>query len=158
MKVKPILVAALCTGVTMLAQGQQATTSSGGDFSGSGGTVAFSIGQPVVESLSGSSGTVNPGVQQPFEFFTVWVEELAPLIELNVFPNPTRQDLSLWVKGLVPAQLEYRLIDASGRVVIADRIASDRTQLAIADLPAAIYFLHVSQEGRPTHTFRIIKN
>jgi hypothetical protein len=158
MKTKPILVATLLAGAAVCAKGQQATTSSGGDFSGSGGTVAFSIGQTVVEPLSGSSGSVNPGVQQPFEFFTVWVEEYALLAELNVFPNPTRQDVSLTLRGIVPDGMEYRLLDASGRVVIADRIASDRTQLALADLPAAVYVLHITQAGKPTHTFRIIKN
>ena len=44
---------------------QQGQICSGGDHSGSGGSVAFSIGQPVYSFYSGTYGRIAEGVQQP---------------------------------------------------------------------------------------------
>ena len=46
---------------------QQATTASGGDASGSGGSVAHSVGQTVYTTNTGSNGSVAQGVEQPYE-------------------------------------------------------------------------------------------
>lgn len=46
-------------------QAQKAVDASGGDASGTGGTVSYSIGQIDYMALSATSGKVNEGVQQP---------------------------------------------------------------------------------------------
>ncbi len=61
---KTITLFALFAGFTIHAQ--QATTATGGDASGSGGTVASSVGQIVYTTNTGTTGSVVQGVQQPF--------------------------------------------------------------------------------------------
>lgn len=45
---------------------QQATLSAGGDATGAGGSVSFSVGQVAYQHVSDVGGSVNEGVQQPF--------------------------------------------------------------------------------------------
>ncbi len=58
-----------------LAQSQESANASGGDATGSGGTVAYSVGQVVYTSNTSSSGTVDQGVQHAFEIYTVGIKE-----------------------------------------------------------------------------------
>ena len=50
-------------------QAQQTNASAGGNATGSGGTVSYTIGQQEYSSFSSVGGSVNQGVQQPQEFF-----------------------------------------------------------------------------------------
>jgi hypothetical protein len=53
-------------GITCL-QAQEAIPASGGNGSGNGGSVSYSIGQVVDATYTGLSGSVAQGVQQPYE-------------------------------------------------------------------------------------------
>jgi len=50
-------------------QAQQTNASAGGNATGSGGTVSYTIGQQEYSNFSSGGGSVNQGVQQPKEFF-----------------------------------------------------------------------------------------
>ena len=89
MKHKKIKLSVLLLGIGMTVQAQQATTTSGGDASGSGGTAAFSVGQVVYTANTNASGTLSQGVQQAYEIFTLSIKETELNISLKVFPNPT---------------------------------------------------------------------
>ena len=67
----------------------------GRDASGSGGTAAYSLGQVVYTTNSGTSATVSQGVQQAYEIFTIGIKETELNISLSVFPNPTIYNLTL---------------------------------------------------------------
>jgi hypothetical protein len=55
----------------LLLNAQSSTLASGGEGTGPGGTVSFSIGQLAVETVLGSQGSVSPGVQQTHESWVV---------------------------------------------------------------------------------------
>ena len=50
-------------------QAQEAISASGGNASGSNGTLSYTVGQVVSSYIIGSEGTVTQGVQQPWEIF-----------------------------------------------------------------------------------------
>ncbi|MFM2191538.1 MAG: hypothetical protein RLZZ118_495, partial [Bacteroidota bacterium] len=54
----------LLLGFVLTAQAQQATTATGGDATGSGGSAAYSVGQIVYTTHTGTTGSVAQGVQQ----------------------------------------------------------------------------------------------
>ena len=70
-KTKPILL--LATGLLWagLAQAQESVNAYGGDAKGSGGTVAYSVGQIVYTTHTGATGSVAQGVQQAYEISVV---------------------------------------------------------------------------------------
>ena len=110
---------------------QEATTASGGDASGSGGTVAYSIGQIRYSSVSGSNGNTSEGVQQPYEIFSVGIKEAETNLSLAVFPNPTANYLTLQINDLKTEKLNYQLFDLQGKMIANNQINSKYNKLEL---------------------------
>src|SRR5688572_14704694 len=88
-----LLLAGLLSG--SFVQAQESVNSAGGDATGSGGTVAYSIGQVVYTTNTGTSGEVAQGVQHAYEIYTFGINQTELNISLTVFPNPTANNLTL---------------------------------------------------------------
>ena len=140
-------------------QAQTSVNTTGGDATGSGGTVAYSVGQVVYTTNTDASGTVSQGVQQAYEIFTVGIKETKLDISLSVFPNPTAHNLTLSVGDYNNEKLSYQLFDMQGKLLNNGQVTTQQTQINTAHLPAATYFIHVlSQENKKIQTFKIIKS
>jgi len=158
MKHKKIKLSVLLLGIGITAQAQQATTASGGDASGSGGTVAYSVGQVVYTTNTDASGTVSQGVQQPYEIFTVGIKETELNILLSVFPNPTAYNLTLQISDYNNEKLSYQLFDMQGKLLNNGQVTAQQVQINTANLPPATYFINVvNQENKKIRSFKIIK-
>jgi hypothetical protein len=144
-------------GMTSLSA-QNATVTSGGDASGSGGSVAYSVGQVLFTLNSGETGTVLLGIQQPFEIFTVSVENLDIEIAMSVFPNPTFSELILEVRDLQFENLHYHLFDLEGRMLEKAEVFDSRTNIDMHAYRSGSYYLIVSHDQKQIQTFKIIKN
>lgn len=138
---------------------QESTNSAGGDGSGSGGSVAYSIGQTVYTTNTGSNGSVAQGVQHAYEIFSVGIKETALNFSLTAFPNPTMENLTLQINDYNNEQLSYQLVDVQGKQLRNGQITAQQTQINMDYLPTATYFIHVAnQENINVQTFKIIKN
>jgi hypothetical protein len=158
-KARPILL--LATGFLWagLAQAQESANVSGGDATGSGGAVAYSIGQVVYTTNTSSSGSVAQGVQNAYEIFTVSVEETTLNISLIAFPNPTTENLTLQISDFNKEKLAYQLFDMQGKLLSNGQVTAQQTQINTASLPAATYLINVvNQENKKVQSFKIIKN
>jgi hypothetical protein len=158
--VKSFVVATLLTFAFSLstATAQESVNATGGDASGSEGTVAYSLGQVFYTTSSGSSGTISQGVQQTYEISTVGMKETELTISLSVFPNPTTDQLTLQINDYNNEKLTYQLFDMQGKLLSSKVITSNQTQINMSDLPVATYFMIVMQENRKIKSFKIIKN
>lgn len=142
-----------------LAQGQESTNASGGNITGSGGSVAYSIGQVVYTTSTGSTGKAAQGVQHTYEIFTLVNEEPALRISLTVFPNPTTENVTLQISDYNNEKLMYQLFDLQGRQLSNAQITAQQTRINMNSLPAAVYFIHVvNQEHKKIQSFKIVKN
>jgi hypothetical protein len=142
-----------------LAQAQESTNTSGGDATGSGGTVAYSVGQVVYTTNTGSTGSVAQGVQHAYEIFTVGIKETALNISLIAFPNPTTENLTLQISDYNNEKLSYQLFDMQGKQLSNGQITAQKTEIYMNSLPAATYFVNVvNQENKKVQSFKIIKN
>ena len=158
-KSKPILL--LTTGLLWagFAQTQESANSSGGNATGSGGTVAYSIGQVVYTTNTGSNGSVAQGVQHAYEIFTVNIKETELNISLTAFPNPTAENLTLQISDYNNEKLSYQLFDMQGKQLSNGQIVAKQTQINMNSLPIATYFVTVvNQENKNVQSFKIIKN
>jgi hypothetical protein len=106
-KSKPIILLAIGMLWASLTQAQESINSSGGDATGIGGTVSYSIGQLAFISYTNASGIVSQGVQQAYEIFTVGIKEAELNISLSVFPNPTSDNLILQVNDFDLSTLNF---------------------------------------------------
>ena len=136
----------------------QVLSATGGDASGSGGTVAYSVGQIVYTTSTGTSGSVAQGVEQAYEISSVGIKETALNISLSIFPNPTSDYLILKVQDYNNEALSYSLLDEQGKLVLNEQITNQVTQVAMSNLARGAYFINVLQENKKIQTFKIIKN
>jgi len=140
-------------------QAQDAVPTTGGEASGSGGTVHYSIGQVVYTTNNGTSGSVAQGVQQPFEISTISGIDVRNInLELSVFPNPTVDYLSLKVENSELSTFNFQLYDIQGKLVMSKQLSSKSTTIDMKNLPTSTYLLKVTDDQKWIKTFKIIKN
>lgn len=139
---------------------QQAVLNSGGNALSSSGSVSFSLGQLVVQTAEGISGSVSAGVQQAFEFQTLSLDEFPGLkLQLKLYPNPVKEFIFISFPGNERTGFEvYELYDLSGRRIRSGTISGNETQVSFQDLPATVYLLNIIREKNVLKTFKVIKN
>ena len=146
-------------GLTVL-QAQESVNATGGNASGSGGSVSYSVGQVVNQTHTGINGSVAEGVQQPYEISVVMAIEEAKGINLLVsaFPNPTTDYLTLSIDEFDVSNLTYQLYDMQGKLLQNEKITGNQTSIVMSNLVPATYFVKVIQNNSEIKTFKIIKN
>ena len=141
-----------------LVDAQESVNVSGGDAEGSGGTVAYSVGQVDYTTNTSSNGSVAQGVQHSYEIFTVGVKETVMDISLSVFPNPTTEYLTLQINDFNNEQLSYQLFDMQGRRLSNAQIIAQQTQIDMNSLPSATYVVNIlNQTNTKIQSFKIVK-
>ncbi|TVQ91186.1 MAG: T9SS C-terminal target domain-containing protein [Bacteroidetes bacterium] len=141
---------------------QENTVTAGGNATGSGGSVSFSVGQVFYQTHEGSGGSVAEGLQQPYEIYVVTsVDDMMDItLSMKAFPNPVVDRLQLVVDEQVDFSLagyHFRLLDSQGRTLQSDRIINRHTEIDMSQLPPAVYFLRVMDSRRELKTFKVIK-
>lgn len=137
---------------------QQATVTAGGDASGAGGTASYSLGQVVYTVASGTTGTSSQGVQQPYEILTgISTTEMVSL-EMEIFPNPATTTINLKVSEQDLDQLSFELYNATGQLILNERVTNVLTIVPMQELASGTYFLKVQNDTRVVKTFSVIKN
>ncbi|MGD2033544.1 MAG: T9SS type A sorting domain-containing protein [Bacteroidales bacterium] len=139
---------------------QTVNSATGGNASGSGGSVSYSIGQTVYQTYTEANGSVAEGVQQPYEISVVTAIKKAKGINLSIsaYPNPATDYLTLEVKEFELSELSYHLHDVQGKLLQSGKIIGNQTNIAISDLVPSTYFVKVLQENKVIKTFKIFKN
>lgn len=138
---------------------QKATVASGGNATGSGGTVSYSIGQVADKTQTGTTGTITQGVQQPFEIVTLSGSEFENIkLEAIVFPNPTVFNVTLKITNSDLENFSYQLFDLRGRLLGEGKITNEETIIEMDRHPSATYLLKVNSNSKELKTFKILKN
>jgi len=138
---------------------QQAVSTAGGEATGAGGTVSYTIGQVACTTNTESEGTVTQGVQQPYEIFDIGnaVDDYGISLELSVYPNPASDYLMLKVKNYTSGNLTYQLYDANGKLLENKEVVDAETTIQMNELSPAIYYLKVNDNDTEVKTFKIVK-
>jgi hypothetical protein len=161
-KLKLSAIILLGLGLTGL-QAQESVNATGGDASGSGGSVSYSVGQVVYTTNIGANGSVAQGVQQPYEISVVTGIEEAKGINLSVtaYPNPTTDYLTLSIDASTTLSIQsmsYQLYDMNGKLLQSEKITGNQTSIVMSNLVPATYFVKVTEGNKEVKTFKIIKN
>ena len=142
---------------------QEVIPAAGGNGTGSGGSVNYSIGQLFYKIHPGTDGSVAEGVQQPWEISVVTgiPEAFGINLVVSAFPIPATDFLILRIENYDFENLDYLLYDVSGRLLKGGNITGSETTIYMTNLVPAVYFLKVirtSPSYQEVKTFRIIKN
>jgi hypothetical protein len=151
-----LLMSGICTAIL---HAQSTITTSGGNATGSGGSVSYTVGQILYSAISGSNGTVVQGVQQPYEISVVTAIASTENINLRcvVYPNPTSGLAKLVFESDDYENLSFRLYDVNGAILQVHNDVRSETELSLENQSAGIYFLHIMKNNLQVKVFKIIK-
>jgi hypothetical protein len=138
---------------------QEAIIPAGGDGSGGGGSVAFSVGQILYTSSSGVSDELIHGVQQPYEIsIIIGLEKFKDIgLTLSTYPNPVTDLLILKVESQIWKDLNFQMYNSEGKILFSDNLLNAETNIDMSALAPGMYLLRVCMEKDPVKTFKIIK-
>ena len=139
---------------------QESISTTGGNISGNGNSVSFSIGQLFYTADSGKGGSVSSGIQQAFEILVETEIKSAGGINLqfSVFPNPATDFLLLKVENFEIVNISFQLYNLSGKLLEFRKVEFAETKIDMSEYENAIYFLKVTQHDKIVKSFKIIKN
>lgn len=152
----------LCLGRLPL-NAQETITTAGGEGIGDGGIVSYTVGQTFYIANSSATGSVAPGVQQPYEISEVTGVSNLPGMNLSctVYPNPTTAYLQVKLIGSNDEKLQYSLFDEGGKLMASQYIEGMEASIDIQQYKPAVYFLLIEKSQKEPitlKTFKIIKN
>ena len=104
---------------------QENAVAAGGEATGPGGSVSYSVGQVVYTTATGTNGSAAQGVQQPYEIYVITgVTETSINLEMSAYPNPTTNYLTLKVDDFELSTLNFQLIDLQGKVITNKKVGT----------------------------------
>ena len=111
---------------------QESPASTGGEATGTGGTVSYSVGQVIYTTNTGVNGSIVQGVQQPYEISTTAsITESSINLELCVYPNPTTSYLTLKVE--ITDNINYLLFDMQGKLIESKKVSSYSSKINLEE-------------------------
>jgi hypothetical protein len=137
---------------------QQGTAASGGEATGAGGTVSYTVGQVDYISMTVTGhGKVDQGIQQAFEIFSVGIDDMGSInLVSTIYPNPAVESLTLRIDGDISG-LVYQLYDDNGKLIGSEKIANSETTINMSQLAVARYFIKIINNNKELKTFKVIK-
>lgn len=166
-KILPATAILLVASLTTFSQVQleRDVTASGGGHAISGGIIlSYTIGEPAVTTLSGTTSILTQGFQQP-DLLLVNVEEFPVSgFVLNCFPNPVISDLNIYLTPGSYEKITILVVDASGRKVIPplEKILAqgveEKITVDMSGLAPAVYLVRiVNRDDKQLYHTRILK-
>lgn len=132
-------------------------TASGGDANNSTGSISYSVGQIDFAAAANATGSINAGIQQPYEIFVSAVEKQYANIRIDIFPNPADHYLNLSIDAQKANSFSYQLIDINGRLLKEAVIVNEMSVIHTAELAPAVYFLNITEQGKQVKSFKVVK-
>ena len=152
-----LLILALMIITTRLSVAQQAASAAGGDLTGPGGNVSFTVGQVAWETLTSQNHTITQGVQQPYEIFITDVDDPGEDLETVVYPNPATDMINIRLSENISGNLSFMLLDMNGKELKNGSLTQKETAIHFGSFPSAPYLLLISENGKSLKSYKIIK-
>ncbi len=134
----------------------QEVISSGGDYNENATiSISWTLGEPVIETVSNTSNVLTQGFQQTKLTVSEIFEINSKNISISLFPNPTQDFVNLEVDNY--NNLTFQLFSFNGKLIQTNKLSSKNTEIKMTNLSAATYFLKILNNNKLIKTYKIIK-
>jgi hypothetical protein len=138
---------------------QQVVASAGNSASIPGYRIDWTIGEPVIETFTGSTHILTQGLHQSKLTITALNEFPMPGLEVVVFPNPVDHLLQIKLENPGNIQLYCKLTDLSGRLHIQRAMLNNPEELDLKLLAPGVYMLSILPDDDSwMKTYKIVKD
>ena len=151
-----VMIAFFLSGIAIYAQEVVSTAGSHGETTS--GSLSWTVGEPIIETITNESNTLTQGFQQSELTVTAINDLQTSGIELSVYPNPTNSFLFIEVKTDKPRDLCLNLFDLNGKLILQKKITGSRQTVHMQNYKPAIYILKVTEDNKEIRTYQIVKH
>lgn len=156
---KPILIVCLLLLTATATLAQQVVASSGNSGSISGYKIDWTLGEPVIETITGSTHKLTQGMHQTKLLATAICQQEVPGLEVKVYPNPTENMLKIEVIQTGNEHFQYELTDITGRKMLLRKSFFNTGEINMDNYVPGIYIIRVfNLKHGNEKVFKIIKN
>ena len=135
---------------------QSGTVAFGGNATGSGGSISYSIGQVDYINATGEACSISQGIQQPIQ--RIQINKPTEIdFQALLYPNPTA-DFAILSTPTELKKLSYSLIDLNGKLISQEKINSNQVRIPMSKLANGTYFIKIIKGVKEIKTFKIIKS
>ena len=146
-----VLVVISYAGYTQVSLSQSVIASTGSFYSTSSTNYSYTAGELVVSTQSSGSMVLTQGFHQPLSTSTSTViqEYSDANFSVNVFPNPTSDNISIEITTDQEADLTIEILDVLGKVVgkvkqLNQFVGHSIYQCELSNFSTGLYFIRIS--------------
>ena len=137
-------------------QAQEVVSTQGDSYQNAAGSIDFTIGEPVINTVSNGTNDLTQGFHQTNWNF-VGLEDHQPDYHASVFPNPVENYLHIRVTSF--DGVNYALYDDQGRLIESNHLSGEITSIMVKSLAPGPYNLRlIDAENKVLKTFKLIKH
>lgn len=159
---KNVVLVLLFFWVSILARGQendlQLITATGGSFSNANIQASWSLGEISIASFDATNLMVSQGFHQSVRTTTTTFDFGNTHLNIQTFPNPTKNILTIQAEAALPEVLYYQVRNLFGQMMMSGQLSSSYTQLDLSRLNPQMYLLSfMTQSSKAVSTIKIQK-
>jgi len=141
------MIAFLLSGIAI--QAQEVVTTAGSNGETSSGSLSWTVGEPVIETITDGTNTLTQGFQQSKLTVTAVFELPGLDFTISVFPNPASDFLTVKVENNDKLTgLMYYLYNINGKLLLLKQIEGNETTISMIHFKPSTYILKVYYAGR----------
>ncbi len=133
-------------------------TSAGGYDANATNKLSWTIGEPVIETISNATNQLTQGIQQGFWDITTVVDNTENRIKITLYPNPATDYVNLEMPFQENQIITYQLYDLYGKCLQNQKITAPITKINLNTYPVTVYILNVlSPDKKLMKSFKLLK-
>lgn len=137
----------------------QVLFSNSGEYSSNAnGSLAWSVGEAVIATISDGIDTLTQGFHQSRYEITSISENTEEDYNIQFFPNPVEDYFNIQIGNPDLSNFNFCMYDSQGKILCNKRITDRISKVDMSNYTAANYFVTVFHNGESVKSIQIIKN
>lgn len=153
-RVMRLVLTGLITIIFISSNAQDLISTAGDFFKKPSGSISFTIGEPIIETVGDDNHILTQGFQQAERPVMTDISNLDD-VEITVFPNPTSDIIKIEISE--QRDLKYCLFDLSGASLQEGELSMVNTTLSLTKYLPSVYILKIYGTNLANKTFQIVK-
>jgi hypothetical protein len=137
---------------------QQAVLTSGNFHTSTAGSISWSLGDLAIKTLKNDSLILTQGFQQSYLVLVNVDDYAAGYMQIDVFPNPTRDLLNIRVNDQMFENASYKLYNLSGQLLEHANLGKYDNEISFSNYDPGVYFLKITIGSNNVRTIKVIKS
>ncbi len=135
---------------------QETVGSAGQDLNNAQINTTFTIGEPVINTLSSNSNTILSGYHQPhLKIDAISIKE-GKEWNISIYPNPATNYVNVDWDNKSINYLKYTLLDVNGKIILQGQ-NTENLRINVEAISSGNYFLHLNSNNKQSQIYKIQK-